>query len=899
MPFKNIRSRRSTLLVAGLAAGVLAGSAHAAPPRGPRAAALKQIDTLPPIVEGAGRIDRYEIQTLDLPAWVPDAFSVAVPFDGRIHELAFDRISLRGDDFRLLVDHGDGQLVETPAELERTYRGVDLTTPGSMVAASLLPEGLHAIIHRDDLAEIVIQPASSLGLDLPVGTHVVFLASDSSAEGHCGNDFMDDAAFHQGPDLPDAPGGVAGGVLSLVEIGIECDYEFFQRNSNNVATTLNDAELVMNQCDIIYTRDVGIAQELTTVIIRADSNDPYTSTSIDGRLSQFVNVWGTSPENEVHRDVAHMFSGVNFSGGVIGLAYVGVVCFSPNQYGVVESRYTNNLTFRTSLSAHEMGHNWNSNHCDGNAPCHIMCATNGGCNGLGGSNLKFGNFAVNAITNFRNSRSCLHEIGADPLPLPFEDDFETTPDSSQWIHINGAAVNTAGIDEPSGIRSLNLDATSGNDYGDDEIRTAELALGVSEAYVSYHYQHRGVESGESLFIEYRNNGGDWIELAEHVSDGVDQATFTFHEIALPSQARFDGSRIRIRVDVNESNDDWFVDDFRVSTEQGPAIDNDDCGTALALTGGDTMFSTIGATDSGIDDALACSTSSGPAVRADAWFEYTAFCTGVLDISTCGGVDFDCRLSVYLADDGCPSSGDTPFACADDTCGTAASVSTFAIAGQTFLIRIGSSDGSTGSGTLTIECGGSPGPPNDECVDAESLGSGDLVADFSTIGATDSGVDTALGCSTAGGPNVEADVWYLYEAACTGQLDISICGADFDSRMDIYDASGDCPSSGDSPVVCGDDVCGDDPEVSTLAIAGQQFLIRIGSEDGATGAGSLAITCTPFGDPCPEDFTGDGRVDGADLGLMLGAWGTPDGDLNGDGLTDGADLGLMLGAWGDC
>lgn len=51
--------------------------------------------------------------------------------------------------------------------------------------------------------------------------------------------------------------------------------------------------------------------------------------------------------------------------------------------------------------------------------------------------------------------------------------------------------------------------------------------------------------------------------------------------------------------------------------------------------------------------------------------------------------------------------------------------------------------------------------------------------------------------------------------------------------------------------------------------------------------------------CPADLNGDGVVDGADLGIMLGAWGTPGADLNGDGTTDGADLGIMLGAWGAC
>jgi len=52
--------------------------------------------------------------------------------------------------------------------------------------------------------------------------------------------------------------------------------------------------------------------------------------------------------------------------------------------------------------------------------------------------------------------------------------------------------------------------------------------------------------------------------------------------------------------------------------------------------------------------------------------------------------------------------------------------------------------------------------------------------------------------------------------------------------------------------------------------------------------------------CAADLNGDGDVDGADLGLLLGAWGGGGpADLNGDGTVDGADLGLLLGGWGAC
>jgi len=51
-----------------------------------------------------------------------------------------------------------------------------------------------------------------------------------------------------------------------------------------------------------------------------------------------------------------------------------------------------------------------------------------------------------------------------------------------------------------------------------------------------------------------------------------------------------------------------------------------------------------------------------------------------------------------------------------------------------------------------------------------------------------------------------------------------------------------------------------------------------------------------------DLNGDGTVDGADLGILLNAWGSCAGspclgDLNGDGVVDGADLGILLNAWG--
>ncbi|MCA9285010.1 MAG: hypothetical protein KDA22_07345 [Phycisphaerales bacterium] len=55
----------------------------------------------------------------------------------------------------------------------------------------------------------------------------------------------------------------------------------------------------------------------------------------------------------------------------------------------------------------------------------------------------------------------------------------------------------------------------------------------------------------------------------------------------------------------------------------------------------------------------------------------------------------------------------------------------------------------------------------------------------------------------------------------------------------------------------------------------------------------------FGAPSiPGDLDGDGDVDGADLGLLLAAWGgRGPADLDGNGIVDGADLGILLASWG--
>jgi hypothetical protein len=75
-----------------------------------------------------------------------------------------------------------------------------------------------------------------------------------------------------------------------------------------------------------------------------------------------------------------------------------------------------------------------------------------------------------------------------------------------------------------------------------------------------------------------------------------------------------------------------------------------------------------------------------------------------------------------------------------------------------------------------------------------------------------------------------------------------------------------------------------------------------SDENVPGAVNSQIVATLVatlgGSANPADLNGDGVVNGADLGILLAAWGgSGTGDLNGDGTINGADIGILLANWG--
>jgi len=94
-------------------------------------------------------------------------------------------------------------------------------------------------------------------------------------------------------------------------------------------------------------------------------------------------------------------------------------------------------------------------------------------------------------------------------------------------------------------------------------------------------------------------------------------------------------------------------------------------------------------------------------------------------------------------------------------------------------------------------------------------------------------------------------------------------------------------------------------VSSAATPGETLIIRFIAQDRPNNSITEVgidlvkverVVCEDAGNPA--DLDGDGTVGGADLAVLLAAWGQPGpADLDGDGTVGGADLALLLAAWG--
>ncbi|MHC4909800.1 MAG: hypothetical protein ACYTF9_08795, partial [Planctomycetota bacterium] len=184
--------------------------------------------------------------------------------------------------------------------------------------------------------------------------------------------------------------------------------------------------------------------------------------------------------------------------------------------------------------------------------------------------------------------------------------------------------------------------------------------------------------------------------------------------------------------------------------------------------------------------------------------------------------------------------------------------------------------------------------NDDCADA--VGITDGATAYSTLDATTDGPQHG-GCEFDG--QTYEDIWFTYQATCTGTLTVTTCeqlggSADYDTDLVVYEGV-DC---GNLVLLgCNDDdgsnPCGGGPDYhSTVQVqvsAGASYLIRVGGYNpGDAGTGVLFVACE--GEPI-VDCNGNGIDDLVDIADGTSA------DCNNNFVPDECDI--ASGASDDC
>jgi hypothetical protein len=158
--------------------------------------------------------------------------------------------------------------------------------------------------------------------------------------------------------------------------------------------------------------------------------------------------------------------------------------------------------------------------------------------------------------------------GNYPWYEPFADSDWFT---ARWMLNIGAVLSEAALLEPTEPYSLCLDG------GNDTVVSQMIDLATrGDVIVSYYYQKGGggdiPEVNEDLYVEYKNEYGQWLTLNQHLGGGDAMMSFEEVVIGLPDDAYHSQFQLRfISFGSCEQCDYWYVDDVRVDFAASIAV----------------------------------------------------------------------------------------------------------------------------------------------------------------------------------------------------------------------------------------------------------------------------------------------------------------------------------------
>lgn len=294
----------------------------------------------------------------------------------------------------------DAGVEEIPAIPAGTYKGHVRGSHEGRLRTSVRDGLVMAYLITND-GEYFIEPLAHITAGELDDRYVVYrmedLIHDSGVK--CGVTTMNELVR---PEEGNAKGGNA---CRLANIAIAADGSMvtFLGGVTGVQNRVND---IMNWVDGKYQEPaINIAYQVVTLFISTSTaNDPWAAGQDASTLLNSFRNWGNGGGfgPGISYAVATLWTRrditANGSSGVIGLAYVGVIC-TANRYNLCE-HYTTAMTGPMIVQTHELGHNWNAQHTTTTGPF-IMAPT------AANNNTQWDNTTINTIVTHKNSRACL------------------------------------------------------------------------------------------------------------------------------------------------------------------------------------------------------------------------------------------------------------------------------------------------------------------------------------------------------------------------------------------------------------------------------------------------------------------------------------------------------------
>jgi len=320
-----------------------------------------------------------------------------------------------------------------------------------------------------------------------------------------------------------------------VELATEADFDYVNYFGSSAAANTEILN-IMNQVDGLYQAEMGVTFKITYQHTWTADNDPYSTTVSDDMLTEFTNYWNANINQP--RDMAHMWTGRQMEGNTIGIAWLGTLCQYSATYAYgVSMRISSNL--KSSLSAHEIGHNLGASHPDQQGQSASCAGTI--MNSVVGQSFDFCQFSRDEMNGYLAAHSGCLTIVSAPSAIQFSAANYTANEGAGSVVITvtrpGDVSAAATVDYATG----NGTAEAGTDYA-SAAGTLHFPAGqASQTFPVFLIDDAYVEAPETINLTLTNPTGGAL-------GGQSTATVTIsdNDVTQPSGNPLDGAQFFVR-----------------------------------------------------------------------------------------------------------------------------------------------------------------------------------------------------------------------------------------------------------------------------------------------------------------------------------------------------------------